>query len=204
MSRKFQKLTLQYAFLKIEKEDIEEICENKEKELQEYMRTHHPEIYENKKEETPKSKESSSNKDDNEEQSKENKEEENTNPEQEVEYDDVSERIPKNKDLKILYRKIVAKTHPDKVGSEKHAELFNSAARAYEENNLARLLEIAGLLNIELLELSPEAIKLLEENIKTISLKINSLKQSAAWAWHNADTEEQKKRIVNFILESRK
>ena len=199
MSRKFQKLTLQYAFLKLEKEEVEEICENKEKELQEYMRTHHPEIYENKKATTENKKESTKK-----EQSKEDKKKNNMDLEESIEYNDTPDSIPKNKDLKTLYRKIITKTHPDKIGSEKYSNLFNSAARAYEENNLAKLLEIAGVLNIELLELSSDSLLLLKENIKSLSSKINNLKQSVSWAWHLAKTEEQKQKIVTFVINSRR
>ena len=47
MSRiKLKKLTLQYAFLKLEKEEVEEACSGQEKEIQEYMRKYYPEYYE--------------------------------------------------------------------------------------------------------------------------------------------------------------
>jgi len=65
-------------------------------------------------------------------------------------------------------------------------------------------LEIAGSLNVEVSQLSPEAVALLKININSMTKEINTLKQSAAWAWASAKTEEEKKAIINFIINSRR
>ena len=46
MSKKFQKLALQYAYLQLEKEEVDETCITVEKEMREYLEKHHPEHYE--------------------------------------------------------------------------------------------------------------------------------------------------------------
>jgi len=193
MSRiKLKKLTLQYAFLKLEKEEVEEACSGQEKEIQEYMRKYYPEYYEVSPEAEEKPKQEDA---ENKAEKTDNKEEdipEDSEPEDIEEFEE-RESIPKNKDLRTLYRKIVSKTHPDKIGDDKYAEVFNAA----------KLLEIAGTLNIELVELSPESVALLENNIKMLVKEVHNMKQSTAWAWANAETEEQKQKIIKFLMDSR-
>jgi len=194
MSRKFKKLTLQYAYLKLEKEEIEEICLSVEKEMRSYMEEHYPEGYEAfygtptecpPEEETPQV------------PSCERTAEE--IPEDNEEGDKLPP--PKNKELRNLYRKIAEKTHPDKIGSNDHADLFSQASQAYADNDIATLLDIAGRTNIEIDELSEASILLLHKNIQKISENINSKKETTAWAWHKAKTEEQKEVIIKHILE---
>ena len=184
MSVTHKKLTLQYAYLKLEKEETDEICSSAEPEIRSYIQEHYPEHYKDfyspPKTETPK---------------------ESIEPPEEPEAPAEEKRIPpKNKDLKKLYRKIAEKTHPDKVGSNQHSKLFSKAAEAYAKNDIASLLEIAGSLNIELSILSPESIALLESNIKTLAYMIHQQKQTAAWSWHQAKNEDEKKNIILHIL----
>ena len=195
---KFKKLTLQYAFLKLEKEEVEDACSGQEKEIQEYLKKHHPKYYEI----IPIAEEEPQQEDTENKTEKPDLEEEGLDESPKIENEEEEERtaIPKNKDLRTLYRKIVSKTHPDKIGDEKYAEIFNAAARAYEENNLAKLLEIAGTLNIELTEMCQESVALLKINIKTLVKEVNRMKQSTAWAWANAETKEQKQKIIKFLL----
>ena len=61
--------------------------------------------------------------------------------------------------------------------------MFSDSAKAYQDNNLGLLIEIAGRLNIEVSELSPESILLLEENIKFLENDIIMKKKSTSWAW---------------------
>jgi hypothetical protein len=193
MSRKFKKLILQYAYLKLEKEEIEEICLLIEKEMRSYMEEHYPEGYEAfygppaespPEEETPQvpSCESTA------EEIPEDSEEGDKLP------------PPKNKELRNLYRKIAEKTHPDKTGSNDHADLFSQASQAYANNDIATLLDIAGRTNVEIDELSEASILLLKKNIQNISKEISSKKETAAWAWHQSETDEQKEVIIKHIL----
>ena len=184
MSRQFKKLTLQYSFLKLEKEDIEEISFKGATELEKAYREKYGNNIQNKTEiPDPKLEEP---------------EESEESEESEIPIDE-----EKNKDLKKLYRKIAITTHPDKTGSKDCNDLFNKAARAYKSNDLAQLLDIAGSLNIEIIELSRESLLLLEENIKTLTEDINILKDNTAWYWSNAKNEEEKEAILKFIYNYR-
>ena len=186
MSRKIKRLTLQYSYLVLEKEEVDEICAEVEPQLREYMEKYYPEHYDtfySISEEPTAPKE--------------------IEDEEDEEAEDKEPEIPKNKDLKKLYRKIASKSHPDKAENEEDAALFSKAAKAYKENDLATMLDIAGLLNLEIVELSPESIFLLSENIKTLSDGINNKKKTASWVWHQSETEEQKVAIIKMILLSK-
>ena len=182
MSRKFKKLTLQYAFLKLEKEEVKEICEKQEKEIHKYIRENHPEYYKQKNNE-PKPE---------------------VHPaEEDTQKDVLTSEVIKNKDLKKLYRRIASKTHPDKISDEQYDGIFSAAARAYEDDNLAQLLEIAGGLNIEVSELSAESVALLENNISSLNKDIVNMKSSSGWAWYKAQTPKEKKAVISFILKQK-
>jgi len=184
MSRKFKKLTLQYSFLKLEKEDVEEISSKGAAELEKAYREKYGNNIQDKTETPIPS------------------EEEPEGPEESEEIElQVDEE--KNKDLKKLYRKIAIATHPDKTGSDDYSDIFNKAAQAYKSNDLAQLLNIAGNLNIEIIELSRESLLLLEDNIKSLAADINILKDNTAWYWSNAKTEEEKEAILEFVYNYR-
>ena len=183
MSRKYKKLILQYSFLKLEKEDVEELSDKAAIELEKAYREKYGEY--KIKPQKP----------------------ENINDTKESKDKEIQEDIsdpPKNKDLRKLYRKIASATHPDKTKDIDLSDVFDQAARAYENDDLAELLDIAGNLNIEIIELSPESVVLLKINIDNISKKIDTLKENTAWYWANATTEEEKDKILEFVYNFRK
>ena len=201
MSKKVKKLTLQYAYLQVALEELKEICVNVEKEMREYMEKHHPQsyaaFYDAPQNIEPPEKPENPDPIMNEEEIEENEEtEEDINNEEKAQ----TSHEPKNRDLKKLYRKIAEKTHPDKTGSNDHAEQFSEAAKAYSENDIATLLNLAGRFNIELLELSEESIVLLESNIKNLAMEIHQRKQTSAWAWSQCQSDEERESIIQQIL----
>jgi len=183
MSRKVKLLTLQYSYLLLEKEEVDEICSDVEPQLREYIKKYYPEHYDAFY--APPDKTVAQDESVAQEPEEEEKEE---------------EGIPKNGDLKKLYRKIASKIHPDKSLKKEDTELFAKAAKAYRKNDIATILDIAGSLNMEIIDLSPESVILLSENIKTLSEGIDSKKSTASWAWYNSQTEEEKVTIIKNIL----
>ena len=183
---KFRRLTLQYAYLKVEEKEIDEVCKDVEKDIRTYLQEHYPDHYNSFFDPPEKPEE----------------------PTKEVEQDTKPEpeekpAAPKNKDIKKLYRKIAENTHPDKTGNNQYADLFSEAARAYDQNDIGKLLEIAGNLNIELLELAPSSILLLENNIKTLSLEIHNKKNTVAWSWSKSSTDEEKDKLIAMVFKNR-
>ena len=190
---KAKKLTLQYSYLILEKEEVDEVCFEMEKEIRKIIKLKYPKEYEeifgskNSKQNLKKP------------PPQEYPDEVSENIEEVSENIEVQKSI-KNKDVKKLYRKIAEKTHPDKTGNNDRAEMFSNATKAYEQNNVGTLLNLAGALNIELTSLSPETVKLLENNIVLLSQEINTLKNTAAWAFHSADSDEQKEKVILTVI----
>jgi hypothetical protein len=184
---KLKKLTLQYSYLLLEKDELSIICEKVEKEIRNYMKEKHPEEY-------------------NTIQKTANQDIKEPTIDESEDLDVTEEvKIPKikNKDLKKLYRKIVEKTHPDKTGHNKCADDFSQAANAYSEGNLAKMLEIAGSLNIEISELSQESVQLLENNVETLTKEIIKIKNTHGWKWYKADSIQIKENIIKSIFRSK-
>ena len=182
-SIKIKKLTLQYSYLILEKKEVDEICLASEKEMRQMMKEEYPEEFK-KIFSQPKVKQT---------QNTEQKE-------QELSEEIETQKTKKNNDVKKLYRKIAEKTHPDKIGTDEKSDMFSKASLAYQENNVATLLELAGSLNIELLELSPETIQILENNVTLLSNEINRNKSTTAWAFYVAKTKEEKIMVLKSIL----
>ena len=187
---KLKKLSLQFSYLKLEKEEVEEVCSDSEKGIKEFLKTKYPEHYDSFFGVPPKAV--------NQTPPKETAPIEEVSEEQEIE-----PAIPKNGDTRKLYRKIVEKTHPDKVGNDSQADVFLKASEAYENQDIATLLEIAASFNIELTSLHPETLALFENNIKTISDEIITKKGSVAWAWSQATTDEEKDKLLQIILKNK-
>lgn len=181
-SIKIKKLTLQHSYLILEKEEVDEACLESDKQIRQMMEEKYPDEYSKIFE------------------SKTTKPVTSTKDEKEISEEVEITKSIKNKDVKKLYRKIAEKTHPDKIGNNNRSDMFSQASLAYQENDLAMLLDLAGNLNIELTELSPESIQILENNVVLLSRKIHIQKTTAAWSFHVAKTEEEKELILKSII----
>jgi len=184
---KLKKLTLQYSYLLLEKDELSIMCEKVEKEIRKRLQEDYPEEYEMMQNipvqvlEKPIMDENQ-------------------------DLDDIEEtQIPKskNKDLKKLYRKIIEKTHPDKTGDDKYASEFSRAAKAYSNGNLAEMLELSGHLNLDMINLSENSIKLLKENVQTLADDIINIKKTFAWKWSNAESETIRINILKSIFDQK-
>ena len=198
MSRKFKKLNLQYEYLLLEKEEVFEVCRSSEPEIREFLKEHYPDHYETFYGAASSSEESKKEESLNISAPEEIEEVKNTKDITEME--DIESSTPKNPDLKKLFRKIVEKTHPDKAGDHRYADLFSDAVKAYDSDDIGRLLGIAGEINIELTNLSVESLLLLNSNIQKLFKEIQTKKNTIAWAWSNTVSEEDKKKIIENIL----
>ena len=173
---KTKKLILQYSYLKLEEEEVRNICTEVENDIREYILNNYPESYSALYEQAI-------------EEQKDSEDEKTKDKE-----------IVKNKDVKKVYHKITKKTHPDIVGNNKHSSIFSDAVKAYKQDNLVWLLEIASSLNIEVVELSAESVELMRKNVSSLEKSILSRKETVAWAWSQSDTDEQKKALAELLI----
>ena len=191
MSRLFRKLTLQHAFLQLEKEEVDETCQNSEIEMRLYVEEHYPQHYEtlynappvvpDKEVPQPAPEDTS------------NKESTQTLPEP------TANKKPPNKDLKNLYRQIAERSHPDKTGNDNKAEIFSKAAKAYKEKDIATLLDLGGQVNITDIDLSEDSLELLQKNVETLELEIHTKRTSVAWIWHCTSEEEKNSLVLKLF-----
>jgi|TARA_R110000824_G_scaffold294562_1_gene482947 hypothetical protein len=177
MSAKFKKLRLQYEYLSLEKDEIKEVCEQMGKEMNEFFSLNYPKEYKifsqhNLNNAATKNSEISSCE---------------NNP------------IKKPKEMKRLYRQIAVKIHPDKKETG-NTILFKSAAEAYKDNNISKLIEIANLIDLPIPAFSAESIYILETKIKDLGEHIKDLRNTSAWRWSHLKDEEEKNNLIRTLM----
>ena len=124
---------------------------------------------------------------------------ENSEPEGEHEID---ESEPKSETMRKLYRRITKITHPDKVESEFLTSYFKKSSTAYGENDVGTLFTIAATLNIDVSDIDSDDIaKELEDSIKSKEAHAWNMRNSLAWSWAEAETEEEKQIIREQLME---
>mgnify|MGYP003116832159 FL=1 len=173
-NKEIKKLSFKHSYLKIEKEEVMEICKTSEKEIQLYIKKNYPDQYHTIIDLK------------------------NKTLENERKTENTSEKKKTNKDVKMLYRKIASKIHPDKNTNTN--ELFTRAAEAYSNNDIGDLLEIAAASDIKVDNLSEDTVNDLKENIKNNQELIEEAKKTTGWAWQYALSNEEKDSIVNHIF----
>lgn len=117
--------------------------------------------------------------------------------------DNLEDNLPINlqhKFMKILYRKITIKTHPDKTKDTDLHEIFKQADVAYKEENLLDLLIIAIQLRIKYPALNFDFASKLELDIKLKENKINDIKSTIAWNWGSkCDEPEEREKLKKYL-----
>ena len=56
-------------------------------------------------------------------------------------------------------------------------------------------------MGIEFPPQSTEALQLLKKSVDTLQNKIVNKQKTTGWAWHNAQNDEERNRIVQYIIE---
>jgi len=119
-----------------------------------------------------------------------------------VEHEDV---LPKDKDLKDLFKKIALKTHPDKLRdmdeeeTDVLTELYKEAASAAEIGDGMALLEIAYELGIKV-DIDPaKETEWLSKKVLMLQEAISEMKNTAEWIWGHSDGKERV-RIEKMVM----
>lgn len=101
--------------------------------------------------------------------------------------------------IKHLYRKIVQKTHPDKVNSDALNELYNKATKANKNKDLLTLYSICNELGIKF-NITDQEIMLIKNELHKIKMQQEIFEKSHLWLWANIENEVQKKEILKHFL----
>lgn len=107
-------------------------------------------------------------------------------------------------DLKAIYRKIVMKTHPDKIknlsNSEHYLELYKRAVIAKDRYDIAEIIYIGFNLKIEeVFNLGDEFFYMIKNKIKDLDNKSKMVEGNAFWLWFNTEDKAFKKSMVEHI-----
>ena len=105
-------------------------------------------------------------------------------------------------EVKRLFKKVAAMTHPDKLSGlsdyerKRKEELFKKAMIALENNDLVLLADIAMDLEIETPDLSKEKLKQTEKKIIAIKKELHHIESTYVWKWFFCEDEEEKQKIL--------
>tara|TARA_R110002020_G_scaffold179938_1_gene373693 strand:- start:2393 stop:3142 length:750 start_codon:yes stop_codon:yes gene_type:complete len=123
-----------------------------------------------------------------------------------VEEDEVPEDS-KGRDLKKLFHRIAAITHPDKArvnGTSKREairleKLFKKARKAYDEQNWYILYSIAVELELDVEDPDIEQLDWLDNDIRRIMVAISQIDATIAWTWFAGDDLKKQMAIASFL-----
>ena len=109
-------------------------------------------------------------------------------------------------EVKKVYRKIVSKTHPDKLeqlpnntNKKKLIKHYKKAVEHYNNNNVVGLFDLADELDIKLPEIDESYIEKMSTEVMSLKNKIKRYKDSNAWIWYHS-TGEMAENIMNQIV----
>ena len=118
------------------------------------------------------------------------------------------ENSSRPEEVRKLFKQIATKTHPDKFSDAKSAEkalnmqVFLQAKSAAEDNNYFKLQQIAQRLGLDLPEITPKQIKLMEEEAKRLRIQLKRVEKTVAWVWFDQDTDENRYNIMQRYVTS--
>lgn len=104
-----------------------------------------------------------------------------------------------NNPIKILYKNLARKLHPDKNNNK--SDEFIEINKAYENNDFLTLFiySYENKYYNNNINIDKELISLLDYEIKKIEDEINIIKNKVHWKWANTNDDLEKEIIHNFI-----
>ena len=116
------------------------------------------------------------------------------------------EETPEDRVLKKLFRKIVFKSHPDRLGDEvselervRLISLYDQAVSAHDDKNWALMVVTAIKLDVELPKEAEEMVDKIEEEARELEEKIANETSGIAWQFYHAVEEEKEKIIERYL-----
>lgn len=136
-----------------------------------------------------------------------------TTTDSEAEESEVSEKeiiLEKESELKNLFRRIAALTHPDKAAAKGTSEtekirlekIFMCAKKAYDEGNWYMLYSIAFDLDIPLSDPREENIEWVEEDIKNTMAEVSRIANTIVWVWYVGDEAAQLHALKSYFQQN--
>jgi hypothetical protein len=107
-----------------------------------------------------------------------------------------------NETVKLLYREISKKVHPDKDIHGFYTGLFNRATSAYENGNLVELCEICEKIDIPYIIKSDDLIEL-QKNLVSIRKNKKMIESSFVYLWWANPNKEIRQSIIEQYISTR-
>ena len=111
--------------------------------------------------------------------------------------------------FKKIFRSIVVKCHPDKLGQLPESELvyyhklYNDSIEANDALDWGLLIRTAIKLDVKIPEEAYSKLEEIQESLEVLKYKQNSILNSASWQWYSAKTSESQdellKNHLNFL-----
>jgi len=102
--------------------------------------------------------------------------------------------------IKKIYKEISKLCHPDKSNDKTYNELYVEAKFAYEKNDLMSLIKISNKLLLEF-SLDEEDLGLLKRDLEKRKTNLVKIEGTFLWLWVNAETEEEKEKIIKMYIQ---
>ena len=109
-------------------------------------------------------------------------------------------------EVKRLFKKVAALTHPDKLSGlseyekKRKQDLFKKAMLALESNDLVSLADVAIELDLEAPDLSKERLKETENKIIAIKKELHHIESTYVWRWFFCEDKEDKDKILTELF----
>ena len=181
MNRKLKILKLKHDYLKLELEDVKDDFKRFNKDFDKYFDKYYEESTKLKNQKNQTEFENPSH------------HFENARKEREKQQKEIDEQrnLLKNAPRKVknLYKRLAAKTHPDKLGGKN--KQFQRVKEAYEKQDLAEMLELAAAFDVNY-KLDDRDESLLKKNLIEIEEEIKRVKGTIGWLWGKGDINQRK------------
>mgnify|MGYP001042555432 FL=1 len=108
-------------------------------------------------------------------------------------------------DVKKLYRRIVTRTHPDKLIDVEEdvkielTNLFEVAVEALEKKDLFCLMKVADKLNIPNITINESHLPIIRNRLSMLEKELAISKDSTVYVWYSADEENKKKILEKYL-----
>ena len=103
-----------------------------------------------------------------------------------------------DEELNSLYKEVAKQTHPDL--NENRDEMFIEAKEALEQNNWAKMCNLAELLGIDTPNPTYAMVQRLEHSVKTLERTINEIRLTVIWVWfHEKNVHKRNVIFTDFI-----
>lgn len=112
--------------------------------------------------------------------------------------EDSKEKIQIDEKVKKVFKEIAKQTHPDKIKNRKLNEIYLTAQKAHDENDLIKLYSICYDLLIEI-EIKDNEIEELQKKIKDLKGKIQLIESTYTNQWMKSEEKDRTKIIYEFI-----